>query len=312
MKRIYCTYFDSRYLAQGIVMLRSLLRHDPAASIQVLAFDPDCERILRATFAASICVTGAAAFHAAHPALAALRDSRSQWAFYATHKPVFIRSILDAAPEGTLLTFIDADMWIFSDPTPVFAELESASIGLSPHRFSKAHQRHAIYGLYNAGWMHWRADSVARRCAAEWELDCFDWCEAKASRGRFMNQAYLNSWPARYPGIAVLRHPGVNLAPWNLERHRLRRNSGRVLVDDQPLISFHYSGLTRHPAGPWHSLYPQPRRFNQVREAIYKPYLDAVESERLRLPDCGAGATDAVRSWTTRPNQTEVYSPSSV
>jgi len=312
--RTYCTYFDSHYLAQGIVMLRSLRRFDPDADICVLALDASCESVLHDVFRSSIRVTSLGVFHAARPEIAALRESRTPWAYYATHKPAFVRFILESRPTPATVTFVDADMRFFSDPSPASSELKAAEIGLSPHRFSPSAQGLEKYGTYNAGWIYWRAGTVASQCLSDWENECTAWCHPEVqSDGRFMNQGYLNSWPTRYQKVHILQHPGVNLAPWNIDGHVLTRRWWKIFVDDRPLICNHFSGLLRDASGSWYSIYPQPRQFDIVRHRIYEPYLDEVESEsRKLLRSYHLEGIGSVRSASIEPGHLRVYSPRSI
>ena len=49
----------------------------------------------------------------------------------------------------------------------------------------------------------------------------------------------------------MLQHPGAGLAPWNLELYDVREEpgSGRLLVDDVPLVFFHHHGLQLFRSG---------------------------------------------------------------
>ncbi len=290
-------------------MLRSLLSFDPDAAICVLALDEPCERVLLDVFRSSIRVTSLRELHAARPRIAALRESRTPWAYYATLKPAFVRIILESHARPATVTFVDADMRFFSDPSPAYGELKGAEIGLSPHRFSPSLQGLDRYGTYNAGWIYWRAGTVASQCISDWENDCTASCDPEVqSDGRFMNQGYLNLWPDRYESVHILRHPGVNLAPWNIDGHELKQEQAKIFADDRPLICHHFSGLLRDVSGSWHSIYPQPRQFDMVQHSIYKPYLDEVESEsRTLLGAHHLKGIGSVRAASIEPGHTRVY-----
>jgi hypothetical protein len=281
---LFCTSFDSAYLARGLVMLRSLWRHAPDARVLVLALDERCERVLADEFAGRLEVVTPALLTAAHPALSRARDGRSRWALYATLKPAAVLFALDSTPQPRSVLFIDADTWFFHSPAPIFEEIGAASIALSPHRFHAATRHLEIFGLYNAGCIHWRNDDTARRAVVAWRDACLDCCsEAPQSDGRFMNQGYLNLWPARYPGVHTIRHPGCNLAPWNIDGHRLAHDA-TLTVDGFPLIFFHFHGLARERDGRWCSHFPHLSHQPELgRRAIYLPYITAVETERTRL-----------------------------
>jgi len=293
--RIYCTHFDSRYLARGIAMLRSLRRFDARAPIHVLALDEQCAKILAGIFGSSVSLITTDTLHQRYPELRGLREGRSQWAYYATQKPAFAVHTIEHAPPSSIVAFIDADTWFFADPRPMFAEFGASSIGLSPHRFPQELQHLAMYGQYNAGCNLWRADMEGLRCARNWANDCVERCDEQCEGGHFMNQGYLNHWPERYSGVHLLRHPGVNLAPWNLDNHVLAPDGAGIAVDDQPLIFFHFSGIVPAEDGSWRSIYPHRRRqLEFLRESIYGPYLAAVETERRMLRE--SYSTDGIGS----------------
>src|SRR5436190_14687483 len=85
--RAYVTYFDQRYLALAVVMLRSLRRCDPDAAIYPLCFDPQCLAILKALGDSKIVPISTEEILAFEPRLAECA-SRGRMSFYATHKPV--------------------------------------------------------------------------------------------------------------------------------------------------------------------------------------------------------------------------------
>jgi hypothetical protein len=304
--RRWCTYFDSNYLARGMVMLRSLLRHNPTARIDILALDDLCARVVRERFGASVRVIVQETLHGFAPRLREIQGRRSPWEYYATQKPALAMFALESSPRPESVLFIDADTSFFSDPSPIFDELGTASIGLSPHRFSPALQGFDVYGKYNAGCVYWRNDETGRRCLADWLDDCLEWCSEQAEPdGRFMNQGYLNRWPERYPSVHLLQHPGVNLAPWNIDGHRLEHDGERLLVDGLPLIFYHFHAVSRDAHGEWHSRFPHLERQSDLAlEAIYHPHLAAVEAERRGLLEEyaveGTGSLRSMDSWPAR------------
>jgi len=307
-KRIYCTYFDSLYLAQGLTMLRSLRKYDPPATICVLAFDDICAQVLRDLLGAEIQLIALETLHEYDPSLKACRRDRTLWAFYSTHKPALAQFVLERALPGASVIYIDADTWFFSNPAPAFEEIGGAPIGLSPHRFHARTQHLERYGLYNAGCICWDTSDTARECLRDWRNDCIQWChEDVCPDGRFMNQGYLNRWPDRYTGVHFIRHPGINLASWNLDSHVLKRE-GRIRVDGQPLVFYHFSGIARDEHGQWQCLYRHFHRQTDLAiRAIYVPYVRAVESERRMLKRTyGIDGTGSVRSHSIGPDAVRI------
>jgi len=46
------------------------------------------------------------------------------------------------------------------------------------------------------------------------------------SRGYFADQSWFQHAPSFVSGFAELRHPGYNLAAWNIDQHRLAQLHG--------------------------------------------------------------------------------------
>lgn len=281
----FATYFDSNYAAKGLTMLRSLRRHHPQAELTVLCMDKTVERIL-GDVARSACLVGLEGLIAAEPRLVAPRAERKAWEFFATAKPVFLRNLLDRLGDGEVLAYVDADAFFLANPLPVLEEeIDGRSIVLSPHRYTPGAMHLAAYGPFNAGFGLWRADASGRRCLRDWAAECLEWChETVTEDGRFMNQGYLAAWPGRYEGVHVCAHPGVNLAPWNVTAHVLRQAPWGLLVDDRPIVFFHFSNLARTRAGEWRTYdIDNALRHPLVMDALYVPYIAELEATRAYL-----------------------------
>lgn len=286
IKRRFCTYFDLQYAAAGIAMLHSLQRHSPGAEVTVLCLEEALKSVLQAEFGSELNLMLMSELDAAQPTLASVPAHDEPWEHYAMIKPFFIDCLLSRLPDDEILTFIDADTFLFADPGPLFAELDTGSVAISPHRFNEQTQILSQYGAYNAGFSLWRQDKTARRIVKEWRDECASWCRNYPEPdGRFMDQGYLTKWPERYSGVVVLSHPGENLAPWNVGSHQLTFDGSRVRVDGCLLILFHFSGILLGSDGRWRTYYNNPAVAQRlVLDRIFRPYLETVNaiSERLR------------------------------
>jgi hypothetical protein len=96
----------------------------------------------------------------------------------------------------------------------------------------------------------------------------------------------------------VIANPGADLAPWNLRSHQTRWGDARdVVVDDQPLIFFHFHGLDRDARRFYfkHAVY-RAKTTEVVRDGIYRPFLADLTRVEGELPsDVGASAPLARR-----------------
>jgi hypothetical protein len=288
----YATYFDQRYLARGLVMMRSLRLHDPQATIVALCLDALTFDVVAAGNEPGIIPVAHADILAFEPALHACAG-RPRAAFYATHKPVLPRYILTRWPDASRVTHIDADTFFFSSPAAIFAEAPEASILVSPHRYHPDSNWESYYGRFNAGFISWRNDETARICLSDYLAQCLDRIEPDEVGGNFMNQGYLSAWPERYGSVHIIGHPGANLAAWNVRTHRLHvaatEDSQMVMVDGAPLVFFHFSRMFRDADGYWRTDY---LKFGETNLAvvllkIYQPYFRAVEAQISSLARAG-------------------------
>ena len=204
--RAYTTYFDQRYLAFALVTLRSIRKHDPQAEIFALCFDRVAFDVIVGLGDHKIIAVSTDSIHEYQPHLALLaKEGRARLPLYATHKPVMPLYTMICRPHLAAVAHVDADACFYSSPQPLYDEIGSASIALSPHRFAPAWKRSEEFGIYNAGFIYWRNDAEGRRCLEEYRTDCYDWCEPSPQPdGRFMNQGYLTFWPTRYSNVHII------------------------------------------------------------------------------------------------------------
>lgn len=103
-------------------------------------------------------------------------------------------------------------------------------------------------GAYNLGFL-----AVWRHPAHEdfigwWQSRLETRCVAEVERGLFVDQKWLDLAPGLFPGVAVLRHDGWNVAYWNLRQRIVGNGAGGLTVNGAPLRFFHFSGV--EPALP--------------------------------------------------------------
>jgi glycosyltransferase involved in cell wall biosynthesis len=307
----FCTYFDQQYAAYGIAMLRSLLRHCPQARVTVLCLDDALEEILAEMFDSRVETMRLSVLTARRPVLKSRLASREPWERYALMKPFLIEMLLDRLSADGQLAFVDADLYFFADPTPLFQEA-SGSVATSPHRFNAESEHLIKYGRFNAGFNIWRNDAAARTCLQDWSLKCSEWCQNHTDiEGKFMDQGYLNEWPHEHSGVVQLSHPGHNLAPWNVGTHRFSVSEQGVKVDGRPLLFFHFSGLTREESGKWKTYYTFPSLTQDiVLYRIFQPFCTEVEHIRADLlKTYGLHGTGSVREFAASMPMLDVYSP---
>ncbi len=239
----FCTYFDHHYLPRGLALYRSLRRHCPSFKLWVLCMDRASYDVLSRLGLSDIHLIGLGEFERGDEPLLTAKQNRTLIEYYFTCTPSLPLYIFNTHPKVDIITYLDADLFFFEDPAPLFDELGHSSIAIVEHRFSPHLGDFECFGIYNVSWLSFRRDDRSFACLHWWRERCIEWCYDRCEDGRFADQKYLDSWPSRFEGVVVLRHKGANLGPWNLANYTIRGDEDRLWVDEQPLIFFHFHGL---------------------------------------------------------------------
>ena len=282
--RVYCTYFDHRYLSRGLALYHSLRRHAPGSRLWVLCLTDECYRTLASLDLPDLIPRRLAEFEAADPEVAATRPTRSALEYYFTCSPAWMLFVLKCEPSAEWVTYLDGDLFFFESPDAIFRELEGSAVAIIPHRYTAKNSRRLRFGIYNVGWVGARNDPDGIEAVTWWRAKCVEWCHDYVDGDRFADQGYLNSFPSRFRRVKIIENIGANLAPWNIGKYRIDFRDDRVMIDTTcPLIFFHFQGLKRGLG--WfifnnHRVYRAPFS-GDVRKHVYKPYVDellAIES----------------------------------
>jgi hypothetical protein len=309
--RHFCTYFDKNYLSRGLTLYESLRAHHPELRLYVCCFDDETYAYLSRRELPSLVPVRLADLEAFDPELRATQSTRARVEYLFTATASWLRYVLHRFADVDLLTYVDADFRFYASSEPLFAEMGDASIAIVEHGFAPELRHLEIYGRFNVGWLSFRRDEQGSACIGWWRERCIEWCYDRLEGDRFADQKYLDRWPELFSSLVVLRHKGVNVAPWNLKARGLRLDGARLCVDGDALICFHFHGL-KHVLGP---LYDSGLREYHVkldsglRRALFEPYLLKLmhhESELRRAGLTSGHATNRRYAKTGLMRTTEI------
>ena len=232
--------------------------------------------------------------------LAAAKKNRSRIEYYFTCTPKLPLYILDHNPDVHLITYLDSDIYFFSDLEPIYEEINRSSVAIIAHRFPQHLKRLLKYGKYNVGWITFRRDEYGLACLSWWRDRCYEWCYDRVEETRYADQKYLDYWPELFPGVKVIQHKGVNIAPWNVMNYKIDLCDSNVCIDGQPLIFYHFQGVkkivgTMYDAGVGNY---KTKLSKTLRSLIYEPYisiLQSIEKEILEVEGFKAIRTNSIR-----------------
>jgi hypothetical protein len=263
-------------------MYKSLEEHAAPFTLYVLCLDEyTCEKLHKLN-RPNLVPISLAEFEAGDRELLEAKKKRSPVEYFFTCSPSLPLYIFRKHPEITLLSYVDADLFFVSSLEPIYSELGDRSILIIGHKFPERLKWLEQRGVFNVGFLTFRKDSHGLGCLNVWREQCLEWCHDRVEDGRYGDQKYLDQWPARFNrAVVVLHHKGANVAPWNWMNYDIRRVNGRVEIDGEPLIFYHFAGmkiLNRWLCNPGLSYYGGASL--ALRRYIYRPYLRALRETR--------------------------------
>jgi len=278
--REFCTLFDRSYLNKGLSLHGSLVRHcSEPFLLHILALDDATFWILHELELSNVRIIRWDGFEAALN-LGPVRANRT-WAEYCwTCASQLVEFLLPGSGPGGV-TYLDSDLFFFSDPKVAFAEIGDRSLGITPHRLIATKKHLEINGLFNVGFVFFKNDSTGRHCSQKWASQCRQRCSANIGCG---DQQYLNDWPATYQDqCCVIENVGVNCGPWSIGNWIV---TGGPRVNGAPVICYHFHEFLDEPGGRFR-LTNYNLRQDDI-DLIYVPYILANREADERILDAEA------------------------
>lgn len=244
MPRSYCTLFDSNYLTRGLALHDSLQRHEPGSTLIAFCMDEYTKDVLDRLGLPGLEPVALAELEEHDRELRGVKEDRTPLEYCWTATPSVALHSLARHPEVDLITYLDADVFFYSNADPLFDELGDDAVMIVPHRYAPetAHLEETS-GIYNVELVSFRRDDDGLDALRWWHDRCIEWCYYRVEGGKLGDQKYLDDWPERFNRVHVLQHVGGGVAPWNVNNYRLTNAGDRTLVDGKPLVFYHFHGL---------------------------------------------------------------------
>jgi hypothetical protein len=234
-----------------------------------------------------------------------VKKERDAFEYNCTLRPSWMLYVLNMDPNIEFLTYVDNDLFFFSDPAILYDEFNHASVLITDHRISKLARLTGvdviIVGKFNAGWLAVRNDEEARKVLSWWRFKCIEWCSRIPEDGKFGEQKYLDDFQTVSNSVAIVQHPGANVAPWNMNGLQFERDADDIVkVDGKPLIFFHFHALK----APGETSFKVDREVGvklyqltnpnyiitkDIKSFVYEPYLNVLNNFLYYSGAVGAG-----------------------
>ncbi len=167
-------------------------------------------------------------------------------------KPSFLNFLLRAYPSLETLVYLDPDIFVYARLEPVYTLLKSNNIVLTPHivvptlePFLDIEQSILVTGTYNLGFIAIRRSQEAAAMLSWWEIRCLQLAYNETRTGLFVDQKWVTLVPGIFEHVAICRHPGCNMAYWNLQERKLQIGDiGYRVNEAYNLYFYHFSGVS--------------------------------------------------------------------
>jgi len=267
----YCTLFDFNYLTRGLAMYESLKRHSEKFHLYIFAFDDKSYNMLQGFNLNDTTVISLKEFE--NEDLLNIKSSRTPAEYCWTCTPSIIKYSIEKFNLESC-TYLDADLYFFSNPGILIEEMGDKSVLITEHRYSKKYNYSVKNGIYCVQFMTFKNNIKGLEVLDWWKESCNRWCYARFEDGKFGDQKYLDDWVSRFDCIHVLENRGGGLAPWNIQQYNLNDKTFTP-------IFYHFHGLKRISNDKYSfSFYKFTK--NDI-ELLYKPYVEHLEEIILRL-----------------------------
>lgn len=256
---VFCTIASANYLARVLVLHDSALEHYPEARFVLCV--ADSELPADADLPSSLEVVAAADLGIADFTGFAFRYDQLE--FCTALKPWLLRLLLARLGFGAAV-YLDPDMLVLARAPQLLERLwRDASLVLTPHlrkpatgRFGPNDLSILRAGTFNLGFLGVAQRPEALQWLDWWAAHLAEHCLNRPEEGLFVDQRFMDLLPGFTAAAHIDRHPGLNLAYWNLPEHRLEQHGQFWSVDGEPVQVMHFSGfdpgdttiLSRHTA----------------------------------------------------------------
>jgi hypothetical protein len=289
----FCTLFDKNYLHYGLSLWSSLNRIIPNRfQLFVLCLDDITYQFFIENKFDGIVPVQLKKLEEEDAELLVAKNNRSIVEYYFTLSPCLPLYVLKTFKEVEWICSLDADVYFFGDPGPIFDRFKNYSIIVCPHKFTTKLLDTGVekYGIYNVSFQAFRKDDAGIRCLEKWRKECIEWCYDyyDTENERFADQKYLDKWKQIFGDrLMELTDHTSGLAAWNLNNYHITCNNGVVFSNDDRLIFYHFHGLKRFSSKWFANGFTEyyVKISSEISRCIYLPYIKELDNwaEKLNI-----------------------------
>ncbi len=175
--------------------------------------------------------------------------------------------------------FVDGDTYSYYQYSDLQNQLKTHSLIVIPHitkplpndgQFPQ-NRIISLSGNYNTG--VWAASKDALDFIAWWKEQTTLFPITRPDAGLVNEQGWLRFAGDFHDNTKIFRHPGYNVAYWNIKQRHLEEKNDTIHIDNKPLCIMHFSGLKKEVPPKNMSVF-QNRYVLDQNDLAYKLYND--------------------------------------
>lgn len=250
MTTVLCTLYNSLYLDKGLVLYDSLCECAKDFKLYVLCMDDKCYDVLADLKQEHHIPVRLADFEAGDEALLEAKANRPMGEYCWTCSSSLIRYVLKHYNEP-VCTYIDADMYFYSDPQILVDEMLEAgkSVMVVPHRFPPEKQYlEKKVGRYCVEFNTFLNTKESLDVLDYWRSRCIECCRNIGDGIHWGDQKYLDEIVDKFKCVHICNNNGAGVAPWNVVQYLVGENKTTLtyLPDgtNDVLVFYHFQGIS--------------------------------------------------------------------
>ena len=270
----YVTCFDFKFLVQGITLYDSLCENENDFVLWVVCLDNKVFNYFKNNNYKNLKTLRLSDFE--NDKLLEVKKTRIKAEYYWTLSPFIPEWVFQTDKSIERLTYLDADMFFFKNPSNIFKEFEQSgkSVLITEHAFDLEYSKLLNYGKFCVQWITYQKNK-SEKIIKWWQNRCLEWCFAKLEKDRFGDQKYLDQWPVLFPDLVyVLINKNLILAPWNQSKFSkeavLWHFHGLRLLNNYNVLLYSYYKISSKVHNNVYKLYLQKLQ-NNINKDTYLP-----------------------------------------
>ena len=261
-EQIYVTHFDFNYLQHFLALYSSIREHSPQTYVVALCIDNQAYEYLSSENLVQCTCHLFPSFFNNDIHLALINRSKVELIWTLTPYTLLLTAQL--YPETPLITYIDADMFLLSNPLPLTNRFLSSGkdILFTNHNYPSHSSQSILSGIFCVQYLTIR-NPDALDIVSEWFNLCLTYCPLKPAPELFGDQKYLDYLFQKHASRVYVTKDQPDLqAPWNMS-----------LFKPEDAIAFHFHSFRMYPFYVKLCDYQIP---SASYEYFYKPYIAAL------------------------------------